>query len=79
MQMTQRMRLDFSSILALFCWSCFGLFQLVSTYSLSQNTIESAEISRLFHQPNQPFGPVLLVMFRLVSICFSLFSLTEYY
>jgi hypothetical protein len=41
-------------ILALFCWSYFGLFQLVSAYSLSQNTIESAETSRLFHQPNQP-------------------------
>jgi hypothetical protein len=32
----------------------FGLFQLVSAYSLSQNTIESAETSRLFHHPNQP-------------------------
>jgi hypothetical protein len=32
----------------------FRLFQLVSAYSLSQNTIESAEISRLFHQLNQP-------------------------
>jgi hypothetical protein len=42
--------------LALFCWSCFGLFQLVSAYSLSQNTIESAETSQLFHQPNQSFG-----------------------
>jgi hypothetical protein len=41
-------------IKVLFCWSCFGLFQLVSTYSLSQNTIESAETSRLFDQPNQP-------------------------
>jgi hypothetical protein len=41
-------------MMALFCWSCFGLFQLVSAYSLSQNTIESAETSRLFHQPNQP-------------------------
>jgi hypothetical protein len=30
------------------------LFQLVSAYSLSHNTIESAETSRLFHQPNQP-------------------------
>jgi hypothetical protein len=30
------------------------LFQLVSAYSLSQNTIESAETSRLFHLPNQP-------------------------
>jgi hypothetical protein len=40
--------------MALFCRSCFGLFQLVSAYSLSQNTIESAETSRLFHQPNQP-------------------------
>jgi hypothetical protein len=39
---------------ALFCWSCFGLFQLVLAYSLSQNTIESAETSRHFHQPNQP-------------------------
>jgi hypothetical protein len=29
----------------------FSLFQLI----LSQNTIESAETSRLFHQPNQPF------------------------
>jgi hypothetical protein len=36
---------------ALFCWSCFGLFHLVSAYSLSQNTIESAETSWLFHQP----------------------------
>jgi hypothetical protein len=26
-----------SAVLALFCWSCFGLFQLVSAYSLSQN------------------------------------------
>jgi hypothetical protein len=43
-----------SPSLALFCWSYFGLFQLVSAYSLSQNTIESAETSRLFHQPNQP-------------------------
>jgi hypothetical protein len=40
--------------MALFCWSCFGLFQLVSVYSLSQNTIESVETSRLFHLPNQP-------------------------
>jgi hypothetical protein len=38
----------------MFCKSCFGLFQLVSAYSFSQNTIESAETSRLFHQPNQP-------------------------
>jgi hypothetical protein len=38
----------------LFCRSCFGLFQLDSAYSLSQDTIESAETSRLFHQPNQP-------------------------
>jgi hypothetical protein len=45
---------------ALFCKSCFGLFQLVSAYSLSQNTIESAETSRLFHQPNQPRGSILL-------------------
>jgi hypothetical protein len=30
------------------------MFRLVSAYSLSQNTIESAEISRLFHLPNQP-------------------------
>jgi hypothetical protein len=44
----------------LFCRSCFGLFQFVSAYSLSQNTIESAEISRLFHQPNQPIGPKTL-------------------
>jgi hypothetical protein len=40
--------------LALFCRSCFDLFQLISAYSLSHNTIELAEISRLFHQPNQP-------------------------
>jgi hypothetical protein len=39
---------------ALFCWSGFGLIQLISAYSLSQNTIESAETSRLFHLPNQP-------------------------
>jgi hypothetical protein len=39
---------------ALFCKSYFNLFQLVSAYSLSQNTIESVETSRLFHQPNQP-------------------------
>jgi hypothetical protein len=38
----------------LFCWSCFGLFQLVSTYSLSHNTIESAETYRLSYLPNQP-------------------------
>jgi hypothetical protein len=31
------------------------MFRLVSAYSLSQNTIESAETSRLFHQPNQPY------------------------
>jgi hypothetical protein len=30
------------------------LFRLVSAYSLSQNIIESAETSQLFHQPNQP-------------------------
>jgi hypothetical protein len=30
------------------------MFRLVSAYFLSQNTIKSAEISRLFHQPNQP-------------------------
>jgi hypothetical protein len=30
------------------------MFRLVSAYSLSQNTIESAETSRLFHLPNQP-------------------------
>jgi hypothetical protein len=53
-------------LMTLFCWSCFGLFQLISAYSFSQNTIESAETSRLFHQPNQP-------------AYFSLFSLTEYY
>jgi hypothetical protein len=40
--------------MALFCRLCFDLFQLVSAYSLSQNTIDLAEISRLFHQPNQP-------------------------
>jgi hypothetical protein len=44
-------RLILSYPVALFCWSCFGLF--LSAYSLSQNTIESAETSRLFHQPNQ--------------------------
>jgi hypothetical protein len=32
------------------------MFRLVSAYSLSQNTIELAETSRLFHQPNQPFA-----------------------
>jgi hypothetical protein len=37
---------------ALFCWSGFGLVQLVSAYFLSQNTIESAEISRLLYPPN---------------------------
>jgi hypothetical protein len=41
-------------LVALFCSSCFGLFQLVLAYSLSRNTIESAQTSRLFHQPNQP-------------------------
>jgi hypothetical protein len=46
---------DVIMLMALFCWSCFGLFQLVSDYSLSQNTIESAKTSRLFHQPNQPY------------------------
>jgi hypothetical protein len=46
---------QFETPMALFCKSCFGLFQLVSAYSLSQNTIESAKISRLFHQPNQPY------------------------
>jgi hypothetical protein len=30
------------------------MFRLVSAYSLSHNTIESAETSRLFHRPNQP-------------------------
>jgi serine/threonine protein kinase len=40
--------------MALFCWSCFGLFQLISAYSLSQNTIDSAETRRLLYQPNQP-------------------------
>jgi hypothetical protein len=29
---------------------CFSLFQLI----LSQNTVESAETGRLFHQPNEP-------------------------
>jgi hypothetical protein len=29
------------------------LFQFVSAYSLSQNTIKSAETSQLFHQSNQ--------------------------
>jgi hypothetical protein len=51
------------TVMALFCWSCFGLFQLVSAYSLSQNTIESAETSRLLYQPNQPnslFYPIRL-------------------
>jgi hypothetical protein len=32
------------------------MFRLVSAYSLSQNIIESAETSRLFHQPNQPLA-----------------------
>jgi hypothetical protein len=32
------------------------MFQLVLAYSLLQNTIKSAETSRLFHQPNQPTG-----------------------
>jgi hypothetical protein len=41
-------------LMVLFCKSCFGLFQLVSAYSLSHNTIESVETSRLFHPPNQP-------------------------
>jgi hypothetical protein len=42
---------------ALFCWSCFGLFQRVSVYYLSQNTIESGETSRLFHRlPAQQLG-----------------------
>jgi hypothetical protein len=45
--------------MALFCWSGFSLFQLVSAYSLSHNTIESAETSRLFCQPNQPYIGVL--------------------
>jgi hypothetical protein len=45
----------FANALALFCWSGFGWFQLVSAYSLSQNTIQPAETSRLFYQPNQPF------------------------
>jgi hypothetical protein len=30
------------------------MFRLVSAYSLSQNTIESAETSQLFYLPNQP-------------------------
>jgi hypothetical protein len=54
--------------MVLFCWSCFGLFQLVSAYSLSHNTIESAEICRLSYLPNQPYaewmeesGPVATV------------------
>ena len=34
--------------------SCPGLFRLVSTCFLSQNTIKSAEISRLSDQPNTP-------------------------
>jgi hypothetical protein len=42
--------------MALFCRSRFGLFQLVSAYSLSQNTIESAETSQLFHQPNHHYN-----------------------
>jgi hypothetical protein len=41
---------------ALFCWSGFGLFQLVLAYSLSQNTIESAKTSRLFYLPNQSYS-----------------------
>jgi hypothetical protein len=43
------------TVMALFCWSCFSLFQLVLVYSLSHNTIELAETSRLFHRPNQPY------------------------
>jgi hypothetical protein len=49
-------------LLALFCRSCFGLFQLVSAYSLSQNTIESTETNRLFHQPNQPVATNCLII-----------------
>jgi hypothetical protein len=44
-------------------WSCSAghvLFQLVLAYSLSQNTIESAETSRLLYQPNQPFVGLVL-------------------
>jgi hypothetical protein len=42
--------------LVLFCWSCFGLFQLISAYSLSHNTIESTETCRLSYLPNQPIS-----------------------
>jgi hypothetical protein len=42
--------------MVLFGWSGFGWFQLISAYSLSQNTIEPAKTSRLFHQSNQPYA-----------------------
>jgi hypothetical protein len=54
LEMTKSQICRSTTTTALFCKSCFGWFQLVSAYSLSQNTIESAETSRLFHQPNQP-------------------------
>jgi hypothetical protein len=41
--------------MVLFCWSCFNLFQLVSAYSLSRNTIESAETCRFSYLPNRPY------------------------
>jgi hypothetical protein len=63
-------------------WSVLGsspvlqvVFRLVSAYSLSQNTIESAETSRLFHQPNQPSGtsgpgfPLLIQFFSVPFPC----------
>jgi len=34
--------------------SFLGLFRLVLTYFISHDTIKSAEICRLFHQPNSP-------------------------
>jgi hypothetical protein len=37
------------------------LFQLISAYSLSHNTIESAETSRLSNLPNQPFTSILVL------------------
>ena len=38
--------------------SCPGLFRLVSACFLSQNTIKSAEISRLSDQPNTPHDTI---------------------
>jgi hypothetical protein len=63
--------------MALFCKSCFGLFQPVSAYSLSQNTIESAETSRLFHQPNQPNGSEVFKLGRVAETAHALASEEE--